>query len=255
MNRGLATLLLMLAAAPASAWGPEGHRIVAQIAAEHLTRPQARAGIAALLAGEPEPSLPGVANWSDEIRSQQPETGPLHYINLPQGDCRYRPQRDCPGGLCAVGGIEQAIAVLKFGGATREQRKVALKNLVHFVGDLHQPLHAGLAEDRGGNGYAIESEQAKDNLHRVWDSGLIARSEPDWRRYAIRLAPRAAAADLVSLDPADWAMASCAIVQSPDFYPADHRAGEAYFARWQPVVDAQLNLAGLRLAALLDSLF
>ena len=254
MIRGAAALLCLLAAGPALAWGPEGHRIVAQIAADHLDA-KARAGVDALLAGEPEPSLPGIANWADEIRPRQPETGPLHYINLPKGDCHYLPQRDCPDGACVVGGIEHSIAVLKFSGATREQRNVALKNLVHFVGDLHQPLHAGLAEDRGGNSYAIDSGLAKDNLHRVWDSGLITQVEPDWQRYVQRLAPRAATTDLVSLDAADWAVASCTIAQSPGFYPENHKSGDAYLAHWQPVLDQQLNLAGLRLAALLNTLF
>jgi len=254
VKSALAAVLLMLAAPLAQAWGPEGHRIVGQIAADHLT-PKARAAIDALLAGEQDPSLPGVANWADEIRPQHPETGPLHYINLPKGDCHYQPQRDCPGGTCVIGGIEQSIATLKFAGARREQRVVALKNLVHFIGDVHQPLHAGLAEDRGGNSYKIEWAGKDDNLHRLWDSGLLTRVEPDWTIEAKNLERLSAKTDVLSLDAADWALASCAIVQSPGFYPADHHPGEAYFTSWEPVVDQQLTLAGLRLAAWLNLLF
>lgn len=250
MKRALAALLL-LSAWPALAWGPEGHRIVGEIAAEHLT-PTAQAAVARLLAGEPEPTLPGVANWADETRT--PETGPLHYVNMPKGDCHYTPQRDCPGGHCVVGGIEHAVAVLKNPGANADEQRIALKNLVHFVGDVHQPLHAGLAEDRGGNSVKLHWHDKESNLHRLWDSDLITQIEPDWQRYAARLAPLAPRTDLVTLDPADWAIASCTIAQSPGFYPDASSVGEPYLMQWRGTVDQELNFAGLRLAAWLNVL-
>ena len=77
---------------------PQGGAL-AQIAAEHL-QPGTRAAVAALLDGEPEPSLAGIANWADEVR--EPRDGPLHYLNFPDGDCRYQPQRDCPRGRCVI---------------------------------------------------------------------------------------------------------------------------------------------------------
>ncbi len=251
MRHWLTALALIGVAPLAAAWGPEGHRIVAQIAAEHLT-PEAKAVIDVLLAGEGEPTLPGISNWADEART--PETAPLHYVDLPRGDCRYQPKRDCPDGQCVVVAIEESLATLKNPATTPEARLTALKDLVHFVGDLHQPLHAGLHEDRGGNTLQIQWRGQGDNLHRLWDSGLIARTEPDWRRYAQRLAPLAINADLGTLDPADWAQASCSIVQDPAFYPANRQPGEAYRIQWLPTLDKQLSLAGLRLAALLNNL-
>lgn len=254
-QRGAGLLLVLALAAPAAqAWGPEGHRVIGRIAEDQLT-PAAHAAVAELLAGEPEPSLAGIANWADDHRNAHPETGPLHYLNMPKGSCQFVPARDCPDGLCVIGGIEQAIATLRYTAAPREQRLVALKNLVHFVGDVHQPLHAGLAEDRGGNSYKIQWAGKDDNLHRLWDSGLLSRIEPDAMREARRLEASAAVTPLGSLDALDWAIESCRTAQSAGFYPADHQPGDAYFEQWQPVVDARLRLAGLRLAGWLNRLF
>ncbi len=250
MRRQLAVLILLVGCASAQAWGPEGHRIVAQIAAGHLN-PTAQRKVADLLAGELEPTLAGVANWADEVRT--PETEPLHFINLPPGRCSYLPRRDCPRGRSVVGGIKAAVGVLKNARSTRAQKTIALKNLAHFVGDIHQPLHADLADDHGGNRFRIRWQNHGDNLHRLWDSGLIAAIEPDWRRYARRLSPREP--DASTLTPGEWALASCAIARSPDFYPDDRRPDAAYLRQWRDTLDQQLDLAGLHLAALLNTVF
>lgn len=248
----LATALLLVSPR-LLAWGPEGHRIVGQIAAEHLS-PTAQAAIAALLADEPEPTLAGVANWADEVRDER--SGPLHYVNFPTGDCYYQPRRDCPGGRCVVAAIDRAVAVLKRRKASRAQRLIALKQLVHFTGDIHQPLHAGRGEDRGGNSFQLRWHDEGSNLHKLWDSGLIADIEPDWRRYVLRLGPKPNASVVSDRRTArEWAMESCAIVASEGFYPAGRDPGHAYLAQWRGTVDARLNLAGLRLAALLGTLF
>lgn len=254
MKNGIVAGLLLLAAVPAYAWGPEGHRIVAQIAFDHLT-PQAQAAVTAELraAGEPDPTLHGIANWADETRT--PETGPLHYVNMPKGDCRYLAARDCPGGQCVVGGIETSIAVLKNPDSTRPQRLVALKNLVHFTSDIHQPLHAGLADDKGGNTVQLQWDGKGSNLHRVWDSGLIGTIDPDWQDYERKLSRRPVAGDWATPAPIAWAEASCAIAQSPGFYPSTTTPGAEYVRRWEPTLDDQLTLAGLRLAALLNRLY
>src|SRR3546814_21161534 len=105
----LAAVLLLLAG-PVGAWGPQGHRLVAALAWTGLT-PQARAEILVLLAGEPDPSLPGIANWADQLRAEAPDLGKRsaswHYVNLAEDGCRYEAARDCPGDhgrVCAMGG-------------------------------------------------------------------------------------------------------------------------------------------------------
>ena len=248
---GLAAALLVALVPKAFAWGPDGHRIVAQIAAEHL-QPGTRAAVAALLDGEPEPSLAGIANWADEVR--EPLDGPLHYLNFPDGDCQYQPRRDCPRGQCVVAAIERAAKTLKRDKASRTQKQVALKQLVHFIGDIHQPLHAGRKADRGGNLVQLRWRGRGSNLHQLWDSGLIASLEPDWQRYLRRLEPVALRLEPGSPQTADWAMESCAIVASDGFYPDSGKPGLAYRDRWQGVLEQRLMLAGLRLAATLNRL-
>lgn len=226
---------------------------MALLAADHLS-PAARRAVAALLADEPEPTLAGIANWADEIRSK--ESGPLHYVNFPRGTCRYEQARDCPEGRCVIAAIEKSIATLKRADQPAPARNEALKHLVHFVADLHQPLHAGRASDRGGNTVQLQWQGEGTNLHQLWDSLLVRGIDPDWQRRAADLAVKSAGIAPASLDSAEWARESCAVVASAGFYPASAKIDEAtYLKRWQPTVDERLSLAGMRLAALLNALF
>ncbi|MBA4287110.1 MAG: endonuclease [Xanthomonadaceae bacterium] len=240
-------------AVPARAWGPEGHRVIGELAAVQLT-PAAAAAVGTLLAGEPEPTLAGIANWADETKS--PASGPLHYVNITAANCRYRPARDCPDGRCVIAAIAQSVAALDDPAATLDERRTALKNLVHFVGDLHQPLHAGHAEDRGGNTVPLQWQGNDSNLHQLWDGLLIQSIDPDWRHLAARLAPKAGTAAARPSDSRDWARESCAIVADTDFYPASGTPDEAaYRQRWQTTLETRLRRAGQRLAALLNARF
>lgn len=147
--RTLTILAAFLAALNASttahAWGAEGHRLIGELADQQLT-PVARTEITRLLATEPGATLSSIATWADEIRSR--ETASWHYINPPPGNCSYERARDCDDGQCAVEALNTQIAVLK-SKATDEQRLIALKWVVHLVGDVHQPLHAGFKGDKG----------------------------------------------------------------------------------------------------------
>ncbi len=133
----------------AHAWGSEGHQVIALIAQSQLT-PKARAEVDRLLAVEPGETLVSVSTWADERRN--PATAPWHYINFPRSDCLYNEQRDCPDGRCVIVAIKRQLEVL-VSGATDDRKLTALKYLVHFMGDVHQPLHAGFQDDRGGNQY------------------------------------------------------------------------------------------------------
>lgn len=111
--------------------------------------PAARAQVERLLALEPEATLASISTWADEVRS--PTTAAWHYVNFPRdADCHYDTNRMCIQGNCVVGAIERQLAVLP-SDAPDEKRLLALKYVVHFIGDVHQPLHAGFADDRGGN--------------------------------------------------------------------------------------------------------
>jgi len=248
----LAAAALAATTVPALAWGPDGHRLVGELAAAQLT-PAAQQAVAALLTGEPEPTLAGIANWADETRT--PDSGPLHYVNFPHGSCHYQASRDCPDGRCVVAAIEASAALVGNLQASPAQRRDALKNLVHFVGDLHQPLHAGRADDRGGNTVQLQWQGAGSNLHQLWDSLLIEAIETDRRHLAARLLAQKPNASTRDRDSRHWAEESCAIVAEPDFYPATRTPDEtAYRQRWQATMEARLQRAGQRLAGLLNAL-
>jgi nuclease S1 len=257
-SRLLAACLLasLCWASAAHAWGPKGHRLVAALASDGLS-PVARAEIARLLRGETEPTLPGVANWADDLRESDADLGRRtarwHYVNLAEDDCRYVALMDCRNGDCLIEAIRRQRALL----ADRRQpdavRAQALKFLVHFVGDAHQPLHAGYARDRGGNTVQVQLDGKGTNLHWLWDGEVIASAGMNERRYLrhLRRLPLPAEAKQ-SDDPASWAEASCRIVLDEDFYPLRPKIEPAYFARWRPTADAQLRIAGHRLAVLLN---
>jgi len=251
----LIAALLMLLAGPVGAWGPQGHRLVAALAWSGLT-PQARAEVMVLLAGEPDPTLPGIANWADQLRAEDPDLGKRsaawHYVNIGEEGCRYDAARDCPGGNCVVDAIDRQLAILADHAQPLAARRQALKFVVHFVGDVHQPMHAGYGHDKGGNTVQVNLDGDGSNLHRLWDSGLLNTADLDDAAYLRHLQslPPVPASSVAG--PADWAEASCAIAMQPGLYPPRAKIGDAYVQRWRPVAEAQLRRGGAQLAALLN---
>ncbi|MCD9033750.1 S1/P1 nuclease [Luteimonas sp. Y-2-2-4F] len=253
---------LALACGDALAWGPRGHRLVADIAEAGLT-PAARAQVDALLEGEPEPTLAGIANWADQLRERDPDLGRRsarwHYVNIAESGCAYDAARDCPGGDCVVEAIRAQAAILGDTAQPAEARRQALKFVVHFVGDTHQPMHAGYARDRGGNTVQVNQPDGTPdgygtNLHALWDSGLFRGMEEREAAQRARLlgpSPGPVAAD--AGDPAAWAEAACRIATTEGVYPPRPRIDGRYIATWRPIAERQIALGGSRLAALLNA--
>ncbi len=252
VGRVIARLVSLVAFAccssPAFAWGPDAHRLVATLAERDLAV-LPRAEIKRLLSLEPGATLSSISSEADDTRTAI--TAPWHYVNLPRdADCQYVAARDCVGGQGVVAAIETQARVLA-SSASDDKRLLALKYLVHLIADVHQPLHAAFADDRGGNRYQVQAFGIGTNLHAVWDGGLIEywpgglnalRAELDMRR----LSP-------VQSGPPEWAGESCRIVSTPDFYPADRTIGLEYAKRWQRTVVSRLVLAGQRLAIILNA--
>lgn len=228
----------------AQAWGGKGHHVVAHIAEHHLTA-AARARVDALLALEPGATLASISTWADENRTQA--DAKWHFVNLPGDDCRYSARRDCADGDCVVAAIERQTAIYR-SDAPAPERLRALKFIVHLVADVHQPLHAGLYEDRGGNRYQLQAFGRGTNLHALWDVALVQAARPEAAALAARSNPPA---ELLAFAPATWAGESCRIVHEPGFYPVRALPDE-YVERYAPVVNERLRLAGLRLAAILN---
>ena len=262
-TRRLTTALLAcLIIAPVQAWGPLGHSVVAELAQRHLS-PAAEAEVERLLAPDHTRSLADIASWPDQIQDDPAQatlwkqTRPLHYIDFRTGDCNYTPPRDCKDGECVVAGLQHYVAVLDDRSQPDAARLEALKFVVHFAGDIHQPLHAGSRDDKGGNTYQVQFEGKGTNLHRVWDSGLLKTRGLDWQAYAQRLDAQGPVSMPLPIAPLDnpyaqWAEESCRITAETGFYPADRKISQAYVDAELPVAEMRLREGGRRLAEVLN---
>jgi hypothetical protein len=281
---GLATLVALAlvmspaAVVPVSAWGVVGHRVVARIAWALMT-PAARSQAATLLEVQADlipktgqDAFVTSATWADEVRSNRPETSNWHFVDVPVDQLRYDAKRDCPPtekGDCVIAEIARAQVDLVESGRSVALKGEALKFLIHFVGDLHQPLHAVDNHDRGGNDVKVAAlrgdEGRATNLHAAWDTGLINLSaETEAARADRLLADLQAHPPAISLDIVKWAeeshdVAAKVVYQYPTFSLAGPGAepitlDEAYRAAASATIDSRLALAGARLAALINSL-
>ena len=242
----------------ALAWGGQGHRMVAQLAQEQLT-PRALAQVNDLLKGEKKPTMAGVASWADELRDTDAalyrKTSKMHYINSGEDGCVYFPATACKDGECVVAALTNYSRVLADPRASREARTEALKFVIHFAGDVYQPLHAGNAKDKGGNDIQLRYNNEGTNLHRLWDSGMFYYEHLSDGEYLNRLRPLQA--QLIALDDmhknsAYWAQQSCRITQAADFYPVTSQLMPEYIQRWRPVAEMQVVLAAQQLADILN---
>jgi len=234
----------------AFAWGEEGHQVTANLAAAQLTT-KARAEVDSLLALEPGETLQSISTWADEHRS--PATSAWHYGNFPRDSCTYDAARDCPDGNCVVGAIGEQLRVLA-SEAADATRLEALKYVVHFVADVHQPLHAGYLDDRGGNSHQLLAFGTASNLHELWDSGLINKLDEDAEALTQRLLARGRVDAVADLNMAHAAEESCRIVGTAGFYPPGV-VEQDYAQRYTPVLEQRLTVAGARLAGLLNAVF
>jgi hypothetical protein len=202
MRRILWPLLLGLTALgfapPSHAWGCKGHQVVALIAEQHLSG-HARAMVVQIL--EAGPIAPGLrrfcgasgldafadsSTWADDERTIRPDTAGWHFLDIPRGARKGAIAPYCPPSSgCVTSAIAGQLAVLRNPGATAQARADALRYVIHFVGDLHQPLHATTDNDLGGNcipvafdGHDPQETNAqfatyRPNLHGIWDTDII----------------------------------------------------------------------------------
>ena len=254
----VASLSLALLPMPAQAWGLLGHRLVALLAWDDLT-PDTRRQIDALLQDEPDPTLAGIAGWADDLRKNDAvlgrQTANWHFVNIGEHDCAYQRRRDCPGGDCVVEAIRTQTAILADARRPRAERLQALKFVVHFVGDAHQPLHAGYGRDKGGNDAQINWNGRGTNMHTLWDSRMLVSTGRTEQAYLahLRTLPRPAIAPMTLPPPAAaWAEQSCRVVTQPDFYPRRAKLEQAYVDKHLPIAERQLRAGGVALATVLN---
>jgi hypothetical protein len=262
-----ATWLLV---AQAHAWGPEGHSVVAEIAQRRLTPAASSAVTTTLGRGV---SLASVAMWADDVRASRPETYNWHFVNIPLEDSTYDAARHCapsPKGDCVVAELERLRNELRCA-PTDAARNDALRFAVHFVADLHQPLHT-IREKQGGNQVLVATYIAgatctgrctptptATNLHAVWDTTILHKAAWDWGalvEVVERNLPQYLQGASPSSEPKDWALETHRVAQAVwAATPANGVIDEEYYRMALPLALQQLGRAGVRLAAFLNDAY
>jgi nuclease S1 len=242
-------------ASPAYPWGSKGHEIIAAIAETHLTG-TARKRIKELL---PQgTTLADASTWPDKAGRQIPDMDAYHYVNFPKDANTYDQQRDCKLRNCVIEAIAWYLQVLKSPDAPRNEKRIALRFIAHLVGDIHQPLHAGFAEDRGGNSVDVGFNGRKENLHSLWDTALLELEQGIPAEIAARIHAKLSGEDHQQWQqgtPADWALESLAIVRTQVYrFPASGEIDATYIEVARAVIRTRLLQAGARLAWLLNEI-
>ena len=238
------------------AWGYPAHRLIAAIAATRLNAATSRA-VAALAGDE---SLAHLSTWADEIRPQRPDTKRWHYVDIPRSASTYVAARDCARldeGDCLLAALDRSAAVLRSRTTSFDERRDALRWLVHLVGDLHQPLHCTDDDDAGGNRIAVRFLGSSRNLHAVWDGDLLdaaISATPGFRSRVVAAARALPAARTVTF--VGWALETHAVGAAHVYgdLPADRRLAASYVVAHAPIVERQLARAGARLGDVLNLL-
>jgi hypothetical protein len=256
----------------AQAWGPVGHETVAYLAEDSLN-PAAKQKIDDLLG--PDLDLASIANWADQIRATtRPDTAPWHFIDIEDRlpETKADEPKFCKDQTCVVDQIGLALAALKSPSTKQAARLDALKFLVHFVGDVHQPLHCADDSDRGGNNKYVRYKKTakrkgtKINLHAYWDHLAQVKTTDDPRELASELAlSDAQKKEFDTGVPANWAWESFQIAHDTiyaEFEPGPTKdtsginlPADYYTPKMREIVNKQLQRAGARLAMLLNAAF
>ena len=248
-------LLMLLPVQDVWAWGPMGHRIIAEIAEMRLslrvkTKIRKNFNIK---------KLSNVAHWADEVRNKRSE-GPWHYCNIAESEWVYDQRRDCPDGECVVEKVKSFTRAILDRELSKKQRKEAMMYLIHFVGDVHQPLHLGNARDRGGNKIQMKYRGKRTNLHSLWDGKLIYLDGKSLIQYAGNLNGRIASSESDSWNLSqvtEWANESRVVALHHVYVLDRSRNGQLskeYIKRSREFIDLRLAQAGVRLAGLLNRL-
>lgn len=252
-------LVTVFFSSAAFAWWEKEHQIVAFIAEKNLSK-SARKQVELLLDGE---SLSDVATWADSIKSKPKWTHSRrwHYINLAP-DQSIEKYKSFPAGDI-LWALDYFYQELQKQDNSKQVRREALMFFVHFVGDVHQPLHVGKYNDAGGNRVAVNwfNSPRKHNLHRVWD-GLLTNTKLTAKEYAEKIdkVPKSQRILWQNSSFTDWAAESLLLNEKIyDFGPEQGKKimalGRSYQQKNKPIANQRLNQAGIRLAYCLNRIF
>ena len=238
----------------ADIWGKTGHRVVGEVAQKYLTG-KAKRKIKNLLKGQ---TLAEVANYADDIKSDRAYDKFMtwHYVNY-EPDEKYGDVEPNPNGDVVMG-ILRCRAILEDDNRSEEDQIFYLKMLVHLVGDLHQPMHAGRAGDRGGNDIQIQWFGRGSNLHRLWDTNMINHYGMSYTELSKKVDKlnRKERIALAQGDVYSWVEESHDIAKK--IYASvevGEKLGYPYSYKYWQTVEEQLLKGGVRLAGVLNAIF
>lgn len=237
------------------AFGQTGHRITGAIA-EHYLSESAKSELNKLLEGE---SLAEASTYIDEMRSNPSEfwqktANPYHYITVPTG--KTYQQVGAPRKGDAVFALNKYTRLLKNKNASKDDKALAVKFIIHLIADLHQPLHVGDGTDRGGNDVKVQFFWEPSNLHRVWDSGLIDRQQlsyTEWTKWLLRTISQKDVQQWNSVNPVVWINESIEVRQR--IYPNTKKLDWNYQYQHLPTLKLRLKQAGVRIAHYFNDLW
>lgn len=235
-------------------WGATGHRAVGEIAALHLSK-KAKKEIEKILGGQ---GLAMVSTFGDDIKSDNAydKYYTWHFVNFPF-DTKYEDSEKNKRGDI-VTGINHCIKVLKDPNSSEEDKVFFLKFLVHLIGDLHQPLHVGRGEDKGGNDIKLEWHRRKSNLHRVWDSDMIGFYNMSYSEL-VDNRKKLSKSQITAIKEGsilDWTYESQALAKKV-YASAEPEAKLSYRYSYDhfEIVRTQLQKSGIRLAKVLNDIY
>ena len=239
----------------ALSWGQIGHRVTGAIAEQYLTI-EAQRAISELLVNE---DLAEASTYADEMRSNPSEfwkktANPWHYVNVFDGKTYSDVAPPLEGNAATA--LDMFSKQLKSKQSSFAEKQLALRFIVHIIGDLHQPFHAGNGIDRGGNDVKLKFFWEDSNLHRVWDSGLIDRqnlSYTEWTKILSRKISEQQANEWMEVDPKVWIAESAKL--RINLYPENDKLSWDYQYQNLPIVKQRLQMGGVRIAAYLNALF
>lgn len=256
MKRYIIIVVALLSYLPSFGWGQKGHDVVAYIAECNL-KPEVYQKVVKKLGDH---SLVYYANWLDNASysDQYRYTKSWHYANVDEGyTYDTMPKNEKGDVVTAINGI---IAELKSGKLSAEQENVRLRMLIHLVGDIHCPMHAGHLSDRGGNSVIVKFFDKETKLHSLWDTALVEAahkwSYTEWEQQLNRYCTAECKAELSKGEATDWLNESHAI--ATEIYkatPEKRKVSYDYIAYYAPVIEQRLLAGGLRLARILNEIY
>ena len=256
MRKVLSIAFALLIPAMALAWGPKGHDTVAYIAEKHLSKKTLQK-VTEVLEGH---SLVYVANWMDNAShtDEYAYTKTWHYVNVDPEEGTYANSVKAASGDAATA-INALVENLKSGELTIEEERAQLMMLIHIVGDIHCPMHAGRKSDRGGNGTKVKYFGSQKKLHSVWDSEIVESAHrwgySEWQEQVDRATPKQVKA-MEQGTPNDWIEET--VVLANKVYESAAKTSNMsydYVAEYAPIIEQQFLKGGIRLAKLLEEIY